>query len=123
RLGFIGLFSHERENIFLTATEKKNLRYQRASSICILIFEMFILLRVISFSFMNYDDDDANQSNVEIYEMLKMGNVVHFVIPLRSAHFTSIIITTIPITNWFLFNFNSSFDIHRMPVFQYLRDE
>src|SRR5581483_9801672 len=113
RLGFIGLF-HKKENIVLTAKEKKYVRYQKASSICILIFRIFIISLIILQSFMNFDARDKNDGSNIDYEILKWGDVMYFATSNNLIHFISIMIVSLPVANWFLFNFNTSFDIHRM---------
>src|SRR5258706_294431 len=53
QLGFVPkLFHQNRENISLIESERKNLLYQKASSICILIFNFFMISLYISHLFM-----------------------------------------------------------------------
>jgi len=122
-LGFIGLsFQKHESNAVLTKRKKLILLIRKMLSICIVIYEFFMISLSISYLFKSRNKNI--QSNNIDYEMLKVGNVMHFILPKRNSIIIFVLVAiSLPIANWFLFNFNRSFDIHRMPVFMYLRGE
>src|SRR5882757_5537851 len=103
RLGFIGLF-YKKENIVWTEKEKMYVRYQNASSICILLFQTFIISLLILHLYMNFDARIENDGSNIYYKVLKVGDVMYFVFSHNLIHFFNIIIVALPVSNWFLFN-------------------
>src|ERR1700735_1827248 len=87
RLGYMPKLFDKKENIVLTAKEKNYVRYQKVSSICILIFQIFIISSGILYSLMNFDERDENVEPNIYYEILKVGDVLYFVFPHNLIHF------------------------------------
>src|SRR5882757_9313773 len=96
RLGFIGLF-YKKENIVLTAKEKKYIRYQNASSICIITFEISIISLGFIYSLMNFNE---NVESNNYYEILKVGNVLYFVFPNNLINWFIITNASLIAINW-----------------------